>query len=206
MEWETFFPLIFFVIAFGLPFLFRLLRRGEEKKLDELFAHLQLTGVKGVVLEKEEIEEKWGHKRSWGEKMEGVIAVEERSIDAIALTSQSSQYGTNYYIEYLVKWRSELAADSARKTSMVLKKSPRIWGRVTDIEWKGDPSLAQRLNFDYQLKYRLQQSGLSGFKGGIAIHPEPEHGYSRIRTSYQLPSPDLFESIHTVAKHIKAGS
>jgi hypothetical protein len=206
MDWETFSPIIFLILAFGLPFLFKLFRKGEQKKPEELFQHLQVIGVKASILGVEEAGEKWGQKRSWGEKGEGVMAVKDRNIDAIALVSQSSQYGSNYYIEYLVKWRTQSGADTAQKTRMVLKKSPPLWGKAVDIEWKGDPSLTQRLNFDYQLKYRLLQDGLRNFKGGISIHPEAKYGYSRIRTSYQLPSPDLFQVIGTIAKHIKEGS
>jgi hypothetical protein len=88
---------------------------------------------------------------------------------------------------------------------MVRKKRPPLWGRTVDIGWKGVPGLAMRLNLDHDLKYRLLQDGLKGFKGGISIHPEPRHGHIRIRTGYQMPSPELFAALRSIARHVRAG-
>ncbi len=88
---------------------------------------------------------------------------------------------------------------------MVRKKSPAIWGKVVDIEWKGDGYLSQQLNLDYRLKDILLQSELKKLKGNIEISPEPKYEYIRVRTAYLLPSPDLFEAIDIIAKYIKSG-
>lgn len=202
MDWETFFPIIFFLIAFGLPFIISRLRKGGQPKLDELVQHLQFMGVKASVIQEEEAQE-WQLKRSWGEKVEGVLAIEDRNFDALALVSQSSQYGSNYYLEFLVKGRSQQEIGMKKKTSVTFKKSPPLWGKAVDVEWRGDASLSQRLNFDYDLKYKLLQSSRDGFKGGISVHPEPKYGYCRIRTGYQLLSHELFEAINAIAKHIQ---
>ncbi len=125
-------------------------------------------------------------------------------MDFISVISESSQYGTNYLLEYQVRTNILMRKEAARKTRTIRKKSPSIWGKVSDIEWKGDPYLAQRLNYDYELKYKLLHAEPKPLKGSISIHPQPKHGYTRIRTNYQLPSPDLFGAIDSIAKHVKS--
>jgi hypothetical protein len=207
MDWEELFPIIMVLLfAFGLPMLISNLRKGKQKKLEELYQHFPGIGVKASLLEKENAQEKVGQKRSWGEKVEGGIEIEGRNIDSIIVVSASSQYGSTYYLNHLVTSPSSTGREDTKKTTMVRKKSPPIWGKVIDIEWRGDPYLAQRLNFDYQLKYKLLQASPTPLKGNISIHPEPKHGYTRIRTDYQLPSSDLFEAIDTIARHVKSGA
>jgi len=77
--------------------------------------------------------------------------------------------------------------------------------KLADIEWKGDESLAQKLNFDYKLKDKLIQADSNFLKGGIQIFPETKHTNTRIRTTYFMPTPEIFEAIDIIAKHIKAG-
>ncbi|MCK4331297.1 MAG: hypothetical protein KAW81_01965, partial [Dehalococcoidia bacterium] len=76
---------------------------------------------------------------------------------------------------------------------------------VTSIEWKGDDYLVRKLNLDYRLTDRLLAVDINVLRGGISIYPEPKYEYTRIRTSYFLPTPDLFEAMDIIAKHIKAG-
>ncbi|HEY48941.1 MAG TPA: hypothetical protein G4O13_02730 [Dehalococcoidia bacterium] len=199
-------PIILAILtAVALPIALSLRKKGGRKKAEELHQHLLGIGLKVSPIEKESEEEIGLPKHSWGDKSEGAISVEGRKIDYIRIIGVSSQYGTNYYIEYLLKTPGIAGREDMKKTSMVKKKSPPLWGKAVDIEWKGNPSLSQRLNFDYQLKYRLLNAYPKPLKGGISIHPEPRYGYTRIRTSYQLPSPDLFEAMDTIAKHVKVG-
>ena len=80
-----------------------------------------------------------------------------------------------------------------------------MWGRIADIEWKGDDYLARELNYDYRLKDKLLQAELNNFRGSIWIFPEPKYEYARVRTAYLLPSPDLLDAIDIIAGHIKSG-
>jgi hypothetical protein len=194
------------LFAVGLPVIIGSMRKGKQKKLEELYQHLPSIGIKASLLEDEKIQEKLGQKRSWGEKVEGVIEIKDRNVDSIAVVSVSSQYGATYYLDYLVMSPGLTGREDARKTTMIKKKSPPIWGKATDIEWRGDPYLAQRLNYDYQLKYGLLQASPKALKGSISIHPELKYGYTRIRTAYQLPSSELFQAIDTIAKHVKSGA
>ena len=206
MEWDALIPIIIFLVAFALPMVINRLRKGSQSKLDELHLHLRGIGVKASVSDSESTEEKADKKRSWGEKVEGFIDVEGRNIDHINVISVSSQYGPTYYIEYIVNSRSQTGLESDKQTKMVRKKSPPLRGKVVDIEWRGESSLAQMLNYDYQLKYRLLYTSATGFKGGITIRPEPKYWYTSIRTDYQLPSAELFEAIDGIAGHIRKGA
>ena len=199
-------PLIVAILtAVALPIGLSLSRKRGKGKIEDLHQHLLDIGLKASFLDEEAAQQTALPKPSWGEKIQGVIALEDRKTEYIRLHSASSQYGTNYYIEYLLETPSIAGREDTRKTSMVKKKSPPLWGKAVDIEWRGDPSLSQRLNLDYQLKYRLVNLYPEPLKGGISVHPEPRYGYTRIRTGYQLPSPDMFASIDTIAKHVKAG-
>jgi len=93
---------------------------------------------------------------------------------------------------------------SFRKTKLHRRKRPPLWGKVVDIEWKGDRSLAQSLNLDYRLKDRLLQVNPSALKQSIIVIPEPKHAYVRIRTPYALPSRHLFEAMAIIARHAKS--
>jgi len=156
-------------------------------------------------LDKENEQAKLGKKISRAQKSEGVVALEERNIDLIIVASVASQYGINYFIEYLVKSTFNLREESLKKTKMVRKKRSIFGSKVVDIVWKGDQYLAQKLNLDYELKHRILQADLNKFKGSIMIIPESKHGYTRIKTDYNLPSPDMFYAIDSVAKYLKSG-
>jgi hypothetical protein len=206
MEWLEALPVILAILAATvLPLALRRARKGGTNKLEELLLHLQGAGVKASPLEGEAAVEAAGPKRPRGQKVEGVLALDDRHIDFIFITSVSSQYGPTYHLDYVVKGGGQLLDGAAKKTRMVRKKSPPLWGRTVDVEWKGAPGLAMRLNLDHDLKYRLLQDGLRGFKGGISIHPEPQNGYTRIRTGYHLPSPELLAALRSVARHVRAG-
>jgi len=129
--------------------------------------------------------------------------LKDRNIDFINIISIASQYGTRYFIDYLVKTPNVMGKRSLKKTRLIRKKSSPLWGKVVAIDWRGDESLSQSLNFDYSLEDKLLQSNLKDLRGSIWIFPEPKHGYVRIRTAYTLPSPEAFEAINVIAKHTK---
>ena len=205
MEWADFIPVVLGVLAAvaAVPALLRRVRKGSQGKLDELEQHLTGIGLKVSGVEKDTDDDK-AIPKNWSEKSDGAFIVADRNVDAIAIRSVSSQYGTNYYLDYVVRHPGVMAAES-KKTTLVRKKSPPLWGKAVDLVWKGSPGLAQRLNYDYQLKYALLNSDPAGLKTGITIQPQPKHGCTRIRTGYHLPSAGLLQAIDTIAKHVKAG-
>lgn len=205
MDWSNIFPILFaLLLAVGLPLAFRSLKKGGQNKVDELYQHLQGIGVKASVLEKDASQKKTKRKRSWGQRLVGTIKLTDYNMDSINVIGVASQYGVNYYQDFLVNRPSFMGGSKKKKTKMSTKKSSLFRGKVIDIRWKGDDFLAQKLNFDYGLKDKLLQADLSALKGGISIYYEPKHEYARIRTAYFLLPPDLFEGIDIIADHVKS--
>lgn len=193
------------VVAIGLPLALRKRKKAGPENVEKLFQHLQKLGVRASPLEKGAQQEKVGISRASGQRSEGVIKIEGKDIDYINVSSASSQYGVNYFLNYLVTTSSWTGKKDRKKTSMVRKRSSGIWGRVVDIEWRGDAHLSRELNFDYRLKDILLQTEPKEVGGGIQIFPEPKHEYARVRTAYLLPSSGLLEAIDIIAKYVKSG-
>jgi hypothetical protein len=193
------------LIAIILPLIAR--RRKKEEatnKIEQLCRHLRALGMEVSPVEKGDERERIGLARASGQKSEGLIDLEDRNIDSINIVSISSQYGTRYFIDYLVKGSNIMGERVLKKTRLIRKKSPPLWGKVVAIDWKGDDSLAQSLNLDYSLEDKLLRVDVNTFKGNIGIFPEPKHGYARIRTDYVLPSAAIFEALSSIARHIKS--
>ncbi len=193
------------MFAIGLPLALRKRKKAGPQKLEQFFEHLAKIGVKASMVDKGASEAKTGMSRGSGQRSEGTIEIRDRNIDYIRVISVASQYGVNYFVDYLVR-RPEYQSQKKRKnTRMVKKKSSAIRGKVRDIEWKGDEYLSPELNLDYALKDRLLLAEPDELKSSIAIFPEPKYEYARIRTDYLLPSPNYFEAINMIAKHVKSG-
>ncbi len=191
--------------AIGLPLALRKRKKGGLQNMDQFLHHLHEMGVKASRLERGAEEAKVGVGRASGQRSEGVIKIEGRNIDYINVINVASQYGVSYFLDYLVKISNWTGRKNRKKTRMVRGKSSGMWGKVTNIEWKGDDYLARELNYNYQLKDTLLQSELGQLRGSIWIFPEPKYEYARVRTGYLLPSPDLFEAIDIIARYIKSG-
>lgn len=204
MEWQNLIGIITAIVFMVLlPLVLRARKKAGSQKRDELLSHLQNLGVKASLEEKGALEEKVG--TSLVQRSEGLLKLEAKKIDYINVTGTSSQYGTNYFLDFLVKKPSSMSEKKRGRTRMVKKRSSGILGKVAGIEWKGDDYLSRELNFDFRLKDILLSASRSELKGGIQIYPEPKHQYARIRTTYFLPSLELFEAIETIAGHIRSG-
>ncbi len=205
MDLESIISLIIaLLVVIALPLAFRRRKKASVQKREELYQHLKETGVKASLVEKGNEREKIGLSRISGQTSEGIIALQDKNIDSINIIIAASQYGTSYFLDYLVKSSNITANRTVKKTKLTVKKSFILWGKVVAMEWKGDKSLAQSLNFDYRLKDRLLQRDVTGLRGSIGILPEPKHGYTRIKTSYSLPSPEVFDALDIIARHIKS--
>ena len=206
MDWDNILPILVAILAFvGLPLAFRSRKKGGPKKVEELCQHLQGIGVKASVLEESISQDKVRKERSWKQKPVGVIKLSDRNIYAVNVIGVASRYGVQYYLDFLVRSSSLTGQEARKRTTMKIKKSSSLRGKVVDIEWKGDAYLSQKLNFDYRLRDNLLQADLKALGGRIAIFPEPKYGHVRIRTTYFLPAVDLFEAIDIIARHIKSG-
>jgi hypothetical protein len=193
------------LIAIILPLIARRRRKeGGANRTEELYRHLRALGVGVSRVEKGDEREKMSLARASGQKSEGLIELEDRNINAISILSISTQYGTHYSIEYLVQASNIMTERALKKTRLTTQKSPPLWGKVVAIDWRGDASLAQSLNLDYSLEDKLLRADANVSKGNIRIYPDPKHGCARIRTDYFLPSPEMFEAINAIARHIKS--
>jgi len=203
MDWESVASLIVAILVMaGLPLALLRRKKAGARKKDELLLHLKEMGVEASFMEQGDEREKIGPSRASGQRSEGIIQLEERSIDSINVISTAGEHGVNYFLDYLVKSPNITESRNLKKTSLTRKRSSLLWGRVVDVQWKGDKSLAQSLNFDYRLKDRLLKpdAGLPG----IQLFPEPKHGYARIRTAYVLPTPETLETLDIIARHAKS--
>ena len=207
MEWTDILTSIItaLVVVIGIPLALRKRKKGGPQNVEQLLHQLLEIGVKASLTEKGVAEEKVGMSRSFMRSSVGLIGIAGRNIDYINVIGVASQYGVNYFLDYLVRSPSQSGRRGQKKTRMVRKKSPAIWGRVVDIEWKGDVYLSQQLNLDYRLKDILLQTEPKKLKSNIVIFTEPKYEYARVRTAYLLPSSDLFEAIDIIAKYIKSG-
>ena len=205
MEWINIFSglIAALVLTIGLPLALRKRKKGGSQNVEQLLHHLLGIGIKASPAGKGIPEEKMGMSHSFMQSSVGLIKIESRNIDYINVIGVASQYGVNYFLDYLVRSPSQSGRKGQKKTRMVRKKNPAIWGRVVDIEWKGDVYLSQQLNLDYRLKDILLQTDFKKLKSNIDIFPESKYEYARVRTAYLLPSPDLFEAIDIIAKYIK---
>ncbi len=205
-KWVSIVGALFAVlIAIILPLIAR--RREKEEatnKIEEIYRHLRALRVEVPPVEKGDEREKIGLARASGQKSEGLIELEDRNIDSINIVTISTQYGTRYFIDYLVKGSNIMGERALKKIRLTRKKSPPLWGKVVAINWKGDDSMAQSLNLDYSLEDKLLRADMNSFKGNIGIFPEPKYGYARIRTDYSLPSAEIFETINSIARHVES--
>jgi hypothetical protein len=186
----------------GLPLALLKRKKAGAQKRDELLLHLKEMGIEAPPMEQGDAREKIGLSRASGQRSEGIIQLEGGNIDSINIISTAGEHGVNYFLYYLVKSPNITKSRTLKKTSLIRKRSSLFWGRVVDVQWKGDKSLSQSLNFDYRLKDRLLKPDLG--LPGIQLFPEPEHGYARIRTPYALPSAETLETLDIIARHARS--
>jgi len=207
MEWASIAGSILLAVAaaIGIPLALRQRKKGGREKLEQLFEHLKKMGVEVAPVTKGAGEEKVGVSRGSGQRSEGVVEIKNRNIDYINVVSATSQYGVNYFLDYLVRCPFYVGHRKHRKTKMARKKVQGVEGRKVDIEWRGDEYLARELNYDDRLRGRLLQVGSDELKGGLEIIPEPKYEYARLRTAYVMPPVDLFEAMDIIARHLSSG-
>jgi hypothetical protein len=206
MEWSQIIPAILaFLTAFLIPFIFSKRKKESTKRIKNYSHDLRETGIDFERIDRDDERIHFIKKLSWGQKAEGIFKLKKRNIDYIFLISVNSQYGVNYFLEYIVKNTFNLRDKSIKNTSMKLKKDSLLGSSPTDILWKGDLYLSQKLNMDYELKYKLLNTPLKELKMNLRIIPEEKFGYTRIKTNYALPSQDLLSFIDSIAGHIKIG-
>jgi len=185
------------IIAIGLPFALRKRKKQGPTKVDGFYEQLRENGVNCSSLEEGAKSTKIGTSKWSGAKTLKSFDVVDKQYKWINLTAISSQYGTNYYIEFLVK-SPNLCIINPKKAH--LKRTKRR-NQSEEIVYKGDKSFTINLELDYQLETLLNRSE---FVGVIEIIPEPKHGYTRIRTPFVELTPEFLDAINILARHIKS--
>jgi hypothetical protein len=205
-EWAQYLPGILTVLAgaIGIPLALRKRKKSSPVMVNELVAYLQETGIKASLTDNAVEQAKVGIGRGSGQRSEGVIGVEDRHFDYINIVSITSQYGVNYYLDFLVKGGGRYSSIKRKKAKMVRKKRTGIGVSRSSIQWNGDDYLVRSLNYDYQLQDTLEQAKPEELKGGITVYPESKHKYNRIRTAYFHPTTELLQAVNIVASHMKA--
>ncbi len=203
MEWTDLINIIIGVIVavsagIGIPLALRSRSKKGPQKLDELNRHLLEIGEDVYIPHDATYEKTIGEKRFSLEKSQGVIGLKNRKIDWMNLIGVSTQYGTEYYIDYLLR-SPNLDIIKIKNTS--LKKKKRLFKDKDNhnLYWSGDESISKSLNLDYRI---FDKIGQSEYNGNIQIIPEKKHGYIRIRTAYFLPEPEFIGAIEIIASHI----
>jgi len=205
MERGSIFSIVIGVsVIFGILLTLHSRKKDGARRREQLCQHLQKIGINAYAIQIGDIREKIGQKRSLGKKSMGIVELNDRNVDSINIIGISSQYGTNYFIDYLVKSANIIERRMLGKVKLIRRKNRPLWGKVTSVEWAGDKSLSQNLNFDYNLEGKLLSSEMKGLGKNIQIIPEPEYEYASIKTDYFLPSSEAFEAIDIIAKHIKS--
>jgi hypothetical protein len=193
---------------------------GIERKLGPianrvtgLCEHLQVIGINASVMK----ETNWwgisGQPHPWWEHVMGVIQLEGRDIDLINVVNVRSRYLNMWYLDSIVRTSSPHGSMREDYAKLIMKRSfrgnllafIRIYSaKVVDMEWTGDADLVRELNIDNQLKNKLLNTDLRSLCDLLEIVPEPKYGFTRIRTSYFLPSLEFFDILETIARHIKS--
>jgi lipopolysaccharide export LptBFGC system permease protein LptF len=206
MEWSKVLPAIIAILtAFLLPIIFSKRKKEGSKKKKDYSLNLDELGIKFEKIEKEDERISFVKKLSLGQKAEGIFALKKKNIDYIFIISITSQYGTNYFLEFIIKNTFNLRDEPIKNTRMKLKKDSLISKKYVDILWIGDMYLAQKLNMDYDLKYKLLHRVVNEQKIILRVIPDKKRGYTRIRTNFVPLSDDFIASIDSIAGHIKTG-
>jgi hypothetical protein len=181
------------------------LKKAGRKKVKELRDYLDTIGVKSWTDDFAYDGEKDGKKRSGGYKYLGKILLSGKEIDSIVVTGVASQYGINYYLDFMVS-RTSLSNGDKSKVKLARRKIRGHFSRekTQDIIWKGDTLLTQKLDADTRLKEKLLRTDLKPVRYTIEIVPEQKDSHNRIRTVYFLPSTDILDVLNIIAKHMKS--
>jgi hypothetical protein len=202
MDWSQFISSILIAVfaIVGTIIALRKRKKSGPQKREEIHQHFRGLGLQVSSAERDDQKDKSDIGRGTGQKSEGLITLENSNIDFINIISIASQYGVNYFLDYLVESPRLEGKKSPGKIRLKKKKDRLFRGKVIGIEWKGASPLAQRLNFDYRLEDMLT---INSFKGDIEIVPETKWRYTRVRTQYFLPTRDLFTAIDLIARDIR---
>lgn len=189
----------------GFVFSLFALKKTGRKKLVELRDHLHMIGAKAWTDDFSYGRDEKSKKRYRTGKYLGTIILDGKEISSIIVTGVASQYGVNYFLDFTIP--RTLKSDDRKSNVKLVRKNRRDrfnHMKITDISWKGDMVLVQKLDADSRLKEKLIRTDLKPVRYSIELITEQKENYNRIRTPYFLPATDVLEVLNLIAKHMKA--
>jgi len=196
------------------------------KIINNVCSQLQQAGIEAHGVTKGSIYlEKLGHEQKIEGDLVGVCDIRDGDIAYIRYVIYTGYGRSDNYLEYLVgrntpkkgiskqegsKFKQIVTSISwGSDTSLSVRKTKPIFGRVVDISWEGDVALSQQLNSDYELKdtilqhYRSSKASKHILKIEIYNYSK-NYGYAIIRTAHLEPTIEDFEIMKIIARHIKS--
>ena len=134
MDWGISPGILMAILAVvGLVIALRKRGKAGPQKRDELYQHLKGTGIRASLAERNDQKEKIGLGNATGKRSEGLIIIKDTDMDFINVVGVSSQYGTQYFLDYLVESPRLEGEGAAKKVKLEKKKSPPLWGKVVHL-------------------------------------------------------------------------
>ncbi len=184
-------------------------KKQTSKRLVELANHLNEFGVRTVLLTKNDEQPRIENRDFWRytSRSKDILEIKGKGINYIFVDCLMGKNVTYYYLNYVVQSTIWLDSRPIKGARLVKKRRFLFVGKVLDIEWRGDESLANILNSDYILKAKLIGSRhINRLTCNIVIYPKPSYGYYKIRIRYFLPEADFFEALDAVGRHLRIRS
>ncbi|MFW6132024.1 MAG: hypothetical protein ACOC5F_05465, partial [Candidatus Aminicenantaceae bacterium] len=104
MEWKDIIPaIVAFLTAFLFPFIFARRKKDVLKKKKDFSQNLSMLGIQFQQIDKKDERISFLKKTSWGKKVEDIFLIKKHNIDYIFISIEKSQYGVNYFLEFIVK-------------------------------------------------------------------------------------------------------
>ncbi len=181
-------------------------KNQASERLLKLLHHLKNQGVNVSLLKKGDLQPRIETRDilKYTSRSEDIVEIKEKSINYVFADCITGKNTTIYYIDYVVISANQFTTNSYKTTKLVKKRSFPIFGKVLDLEWKGDQMLANSLNNDYSLKAKLIKSPeINKLTCNPVIYPRPDYEYYKIRIRYLLPTSDFFEALNSVGTHLK---
>ncbi len=183
-------------------------RKRLGKKLELLNSHLNKIGIKATTIGAAQLQSVVNDPWLTAMGGEGMIRLENGNVAYIVVDFRSALIPwifTAYFCDYLVKVGGPGMSGAPQGTELIEDSASTKSGSGKVLTWQGEPSVANALNGDDFLRKSLASVGARvGISGGISIHPRLEWGYFKIRTKYNLPTPEFFQVLERIAGDLKS--
>ena len=173
----------------------------RDKTRDELAAALNALGIRAEMSDRGRDEEKV--QDSWYQRSLGVIDLPEGPIKWINVLKQdgSRHNPPRWWIVFGIPDQSHVSNSEQVKISTVRRKSFPLFGRVVDVNWKGDD---QGTGLTYALSNDHTTKELAKRVGNLEVrsHAEEFQGWTLQVDRKLKPTYEVWEAILQVAEHL----